>query len=89
MTDTPPAIYHDGIPANLTAAAADALEWLRWVQAPRRSAENERRLAEAIRLLTEFLPEAEPVFVESAGALGGDGLIVADLAAKVPSDNVD
>lgn len=70
---TPPT-YLDGAPANLEAAALDALAWLRWAKSPIRTEENEQRLDESIRALEKFLPNADLVFLDSVADATNEGL---------------
>lgn len=57
--------FVDGAPANLEAAAMDALDWLRWT---RNNAalgpKNMARIQAAIRALETHLPTDEPIFEE-------------------------
>lgn len=64
--------FHDGEPANLEAAALDALEWMEWTEKILRlNYQGQRknvtiyRLGRAIKALKAFLPADEPVFTET------------------------
>lgn len=67
-------IFTDGEPANLEAAALDALEWLQWLEIlmndnrffhGRGWARNHVRLRAAIKALTAHLPDVDPVFEQT------------------------
>lgn len=62
----PRAIFKDGLPKNLAAAAMDAREWLKVTQGfmkryyrPTRHDDAEARLARCIAELDKYLPEEE------------------------------
>ena len=65
------ALYVDGLPANLEAAANDALTWLEWFvkqdrkDACRLSGDNRQKLHAAIANLQQYLPKVEPEFVDT------------------------
>lgn len=74
-----PAVYLDGEPQNLEAAASDALEWLRLtlqyikqIRGQSRWAsqleEDRDRLARAIESIESFLPQGQPIFKRSGEA---------------------
>ncbi len=78
-------IFVDGVPANLEAAALDALAWLEFFRKhpslgtlfnPAKSAEAVQRIDLAIGALAGLLPEDEPVFLS-------DEVVVEDAAALV------
>jgi hypothetical protein len=61
--------FVDGVPANLEAAALDALTWLEWWQGylslnhrELKWDENRRRLTLCIQTLKQFIPDVEPAF---------------------------
>lgn len=65
--------YRDGEPANLEAAALDALEWLRWfkpelgsqmIHDPDVLKEWQQRLDAAIASLDKHLPNKDMIFEE-------------------------
>lgn len=55
--------FVEGEPANLEAAAMDALEWLRWMQVTLRlRGQGSAKLARAIIALEKYLPNGEPIY---------------------------
>lgn len=73
-----PAQYTNGIPANLEAAANDALAWLEFFAEKAAHGKcqitdgNLAKLGQAIGLLRQFLPDAAPVFEETEGETAQD-----------------
>lgn len=66
--------FRDGCPANLEAAALDALEWLQWLEILMNDnrffsghgwARNLARLRQAISVLKALLPDETPIFEET------------------------
>jgi len=63
-----PPTYLDGEPANLPAAAKDALDWLKFLTTRPLTQKNRRRLKLAIKALEAYLPDEPPVFDKSPDA---------------------